>query len=57
MKNSSELSKKLTKKDLKTIVAGNGPDLSHPMCKPKQCETLDANCDYHSCPPLFPDPE
>ncbi len=57
MKNSSELSKKLTKKDLKTILAGNGPDLSHPMCKPKQCETLDANCDYHSCPPPFPDPE
>jgi len=57
MKNLTKPSKKLTKNDLKTIVAGNGPDLSYPMCKPKQCETLNANCDYHSCPPIFPDPE
>ncbi len=35
MKNLTKPSKKLTKNDLKTIVAGNGPDLSHPMCKPK----------------------
>jgi hypothetical protein len=57
MKNLAKLSKKLTKKDLKTIVAGNDPDLSLNLCKPKQCETLYANCDYSSCPPLFPDPE
>ena len=57
MKNLTKLSKKLTKKNLKTIVAGNGPDLSHPLCTPTQCETLDANCDYHSCPTVFPDPE
>lgn len=57
MKNLAKPSKKLTKKDLKTIVAGNSPDLSYPMCKPKQCETLDAKCDYQSCPPIFPDPE
>lgn len=57
MKNLLKRSKKLTKKNLKTIVAGNGPDVSRPFCTPKQCETLDANCDYHSCPALFPDPE
>lgn len=57
MKNLTKLSKKLTKKNLKTIVAGNDPDLSHPLCAPTQCETLDANCDYHSCPPVYPDPE
>ena len=57
MKNLLIRSKKLTKKNLKTIVAGNDLDVSHPFCTPKQCETLDANCDYHSCPALFPDPE
>jgi hypothetical protein len=57
MKNLTKLSKKLTKNNLKTIVAGNSPDLSLNFCKPKQCETLYANCDYSSCPPLFPDPE
>lgn len=56
MKNLKESSKKLTKNDLKKITAGNGPDLSHPMCTPAQCETLDAKCDYQSCPGLYPDP-
>ncbi len=57
MKNLTKPSKKLTKKNLKTIIAGNGHDLSHPFCTPRQCETLYANCDYQSCPPVFPDPE
>ncbi|WP_157676774.1 hypothetical protein [Chryseobacterium sp. T16E-39] len=58
MKNLKNQSQKLTKKDLKKIFGGNGPDLSYPMCTPAQCETLDARCDYkNSCPPLYPDPD
>jgi hypothetical protein len=58
MKNLKNPSQKLTKGELKNIFGGNGPELSLPMCKPKQCETLDARCDYrNSCPPLYPDPE
>ncbi len=57
MKNLIKQSKKLTKKNLKTILAGNDPDLSHPFCTLTQCETLYANCDYRNCPGVFPDPE
>lgn len=57
MKNLKTLSQKLTKGELKEIFGGNNPDVSLPMCKPKQCETLSARCDYRSCPPLYPDPQ
>lgn len=58
MKNSKNLSQKLTKEELKNIFGGNGPDLSLPMCTPRQCEIFDMRCDrYNSCPPVYPDPD
>ncbi|MDC8104617.1 hypothetical protein ACNFU2_07395 [Chryseobacterium sp. PTM-20240506] len=58
MKNLKNLPQKLTKRELKKITGGNDPDLSYPMCTPRQCETLDMKCDrLNSCPPLYPDPD
>ncbi|WP_300685394.1 hypothetical protein [Chryseobacterium sp.] len=57
MKNSNNLSQKLTKGELKNIFGG-GPILTQPMCTPRQCEIHDTRCDYrHSCPPLYPQPD
>ena len=57
MKNLKNLSQKLTKGELKKIFGGDGPELSLPMCTPRQCETFYTRCDrVNSCPPLYPDP-